>query len=307
MNRCYEAWQEALTLVRSSEETHSRHQAVLSLERDTVACEHLRQVHLHWYVVAMLKASFDTICQSTSARVNISIATGLHVAICRISAERDFCAAPLDAILAKIAHIVVVQDDLSCMMSPACLPRSSAQVMTPPSPTTMMPSSPPSHTHPTSYLGAVLSPKGGDCKPSSHVLQVTTAQESAAIMLHRMARRHKRPCCRPGHRNVRLAPNPADEAIPSHLLPTMGGTSMPTTTHTKLACANDWDPCLPMSSTSSMTLPSPSLQPFTIEGGTSTYSGGGASMIPSGTMASFFHRGSAHDKSTVLVVFVAKG
>jgi len=27
-------------------------------------------------------------------------------------------------------------------------------------------------------------------------------------------------------------------------------------------------------------------------------------MIPSATMASFFHRGSVHDKSTVLVMFV---
>jgi hypothetical protein len=150
LNRCYEAWQAALALVRSSDETRSRHQAILSLERDTVACKHLRQVHLRWYVVAMLKASFDTICQSTAACVNTSIATGPDVAIHRISAERDFCVAPLDAVLAEIAHIVVVQDKLSRMMSPACLPRSSAQVMTPPSPTTMTPSSPPSHTHPTS-------------------------------------------------------------------------------------------------------------------------------------------------------------
>ena len=112
----------------------------------------------------MLKALFDTICQSTATRVNTSITTGLDVAIRRNSAERDFCAAPLDAVPAEIAHIVVVQDDLSRMMSPACLPRSSAQVMTPPSLTTMTPSSPPSHTHPTSYLGAELSPKGWDCQ-----------------------------------------------------------------------------------------------------------------------------------------------
>jgi hypothetical protein len=162
-------------------------------------------------------------------------------------------------------------------MSPACLPRSSAQVMTPPSPTTTMPSSPPSHTHPTSYLDAVLSPKGGDCKPSLHVLQAKTAQEAAAVMLHWTARQRKRPCCRHGRRNVSRAPNPADEAIPSHPLPTMGGTSTPTTTHTKSACANDQDPCSPMSLTvpPPMTLPSPPLQPFTIEGDTSTYLGGG--------------------------------
>ena len=161
VNRNCEAWQAVLAFVRSSEETQSRHQAVLSLERDTVACEHLRRVHLCWYIVATLKALFDMIHQSTATCVNASIATGIDVAIHHICAERDFCAAPLDAILAKIAHIVVVQDNSSRTMSPACLPRSSAQVMTPLSSTTTTPSSPPSHTHPTSYLGAVLSPKGG--------------------------------------------------------------------------------------------------------------------------------------------------
>ena len=87
--------------------------------------------------------------------------------------------------------------------------------------------------------------------------------------------------------------------------PLMGGTSTPTTTHTKSVHANDRDPCSPMSSASPlpMTLPSPSLQPFTIEGGTSTTQGGD-SMILSATVASFFHRGSVHDESTVLVVFV---
>ncbi len=118
---------------------------------------------------------------------------------------------------------------------------------------------------------------GGDCQPSSHVLQETTAQESAAIMLHRTACRRKRPRHRHSRRNVPRAPNPADEAIPSNPLPTMGGMSMPTTTHTTSVRANDRDRCSPMSSTSPppMTLPSPSLQPFTIEGDTSTYPRGG--------------------------------
>ncbi len=202
--------------------------SILSLERDTVACEHFHQVHLCWYAVAMLKALFDMIRQSTAARVNTSIATGIDVAIRRISAECDFCAAPLDTVLAEIVHIVVVQDNSSRMMSPACLPWSSAQVMTPPSPTTTTPSSHPSHTHPTSYLGAVLSPKGGDCQLLLQVLQATTAHESAAVTLHRTAHQHKWPCCRPGRRNVPRAPNPPDEAIPSHPQPTMRGTSMPT-------------------------------------------------------------------------------
>jgi hypothetical protein len=120
----------------------------------------------------------------------------------------------------------------------------------------------PTLPHPMSYVGALLSTIGGDCQPSS---------------LHQTARQRKRPCRRPGRRNVPWAPNPADEAIPSHPLPMMGGTSTPTTTHTKSACANDRDPCLPMSLASPppMTLSSPTLQPFSIEGGTSTNSGGG--------------------------------
>ena len=120
-------------------------------------------------------------------------------------------------------------------------------------------------------------------KPSLHVLQGTTAHESAAVTLHRTACRHKRPRCRPGRCNVPRAPNPPDEAIPSHPLPMTGGTSMPTTTHLTSARANDRDHHLNMSSPSllPMTLPSPSHQPFTIEGGNSTYSGGGNSLIPS--------------------------
>ncbi len=128
-----------------------------------------------------------------------------------------------------------------------------------------------------SYVGAILSTIGGDCQPSPPVLQSTTANKSAAITLHQAACRRKRPRHRPGRRNVPWAPNPTDEAIPSHPLPTMGGASTPTTNHTKSARANDRDPHLPMSSASPhpMTFPSPTLQPFTIEGGTSTYSGGG--------------------------------
>ena len=49
-----------------------------------------------------------------------------------------------------------------------------------------------------------------------------------------------------------------------------------------------------------MTLPSPSYQPFIIEGINSTYSGGD-SMITSAATTSFFHRGSVHGESTVLV------
>ncbi len=80
---------------------------------------------------------------------------------------------------------------------------------------------------------------------------------------------------------------------------------MPTTTHTTSARANDRDPRLPMSSASPplMTLPSPTLQtsPSKVA---FQLTRGGDSMIPSASMTSFFHRGSVHDKSTVLVVSV---
>ena len=91
-----------------------------------------------------------------------------------------------------------------------------------------------------------------------------------------MACQRKRPHHCPGCCNQPRAPNLPDEAIPSHPLPTMGGPSTPTT-NTKSARANDRDPRLPKSSASPppMTLPFPSLQPFSIEGGNSTYSRGG--------------------------------
>jgi len=162
----------------------------------------------------------------------------------------------------------------------------------------------PTLPHPMSYVGAILSTLGGDCQPSSHVLQSTTANESAVIMLHQTARRRKRPRRRPGRRNGPRAPNRPNEAIPSHPLPTMGGMSPPTTTHPMSAHANDRDHRSIMSSpVPPMTLPSPSHHPFTVEDGTST-SSGGDSLIPSASQTYFFHRGSHHDESTVLVVFV---
>ena len=135
----------------------------------------------------------------------------------------------------------------------------------------------PNPPHPMSYVGALLSPREGDCEPSSTVLQSTLATESDAITLHQTARQRKRPRCRPGRRNRPRAPNPPTEAIPSHPLPMMGGASMPTMTHLTSAQANNRDHRSNMSSPSLplMTLPSPSHQPFTIEGVNSPYSGGG--------------------------------
>ncbi len=134
----------------------------------------------------------------------------------------------------------------------------------------------PSHPQPT--MGGTSTPttthasaRANDRAPRSHqpllqVLQATTAHGSAAVTLHWTACRHKRPRCRPGRRNIPQAPNPPDEATPSHPQPTMGGTSPPTLSDLTLARANNWAPRLH---------PSPSHQPFTIEGGNSTYSEGG--------------------------------
>ena len=104
-----------------------------------------------------------------------------------------------------------------------------------------------------------------------------SAFESATVPPQKTARRLKRPRRRPCRRNRPRAPNHLDGAIPSHPRPITGGTSMPTTTHLASARANDRDHRSNMSSPSllPMTLPSPSHQPFTIEGGNSTYSGGG--------------------------------
>jgi hypothetical protein len=121
-------------------------------------------------------------------------------------------------------------------------------------------------------------------QPSLHVLKATTAHESAAVTLHWTACRHKRPHRRPGRRNVPRAPNPPDEAIPSHPLPMTGGTSMPTTTHLTSARANDQDPRSPMSSIPpfSMMSSSPSSLPFNMSSSSSTTQRGGS--LPSSVM-----------------------
>jgi hypothetical protein len=93
----------------------------------------------------------------------------------------------------------------------------------------------PTLPHPKSYMSALLSTLGGDCQPLSHILQLTTANVSAAITLQQTARRRKRPRRRPGRRNGPRAPNSPNEANPSQPVPTMGGTTMPTTTHHLLA------------------------------------------------------------------------
>jgi len=141
----------------------------------------------------------------------------------------------------------------------------SAHMMMTPS---MVPSSSPSPPCPISYASVVLSSMGGSPQPSSPVFPATAAHKSAAITLRTRAHRRKRRCCCPGQCNVPRTPNPPDKAFPSHPLPMMGEASMPTTTtHVTSARANNWDHRLNMSSPTlpPMTLPSPSLQPFTIK------------------------------------------
>jgi hypothetical protein len=98
------------------------------------------------------------------------------------------------------------------------------------SPSPIQVTSSPPHTHPTSYLGAVLQPMGGTPlslsstakEPSSlpH-LWATTAQ--AAIPSPPMARR-SRPRRRPGRQHRPRAPGHSDRAFPSHPHSTLGGT-----------------------------------------------------------------------------------
>jgi hypothetical protein len=55
----------------------------------------------------------------------------------------------------------------------------------------------PTLPRPVSYVGAVLSIKGGDCQPPFQVFQASTAHELAVGMLHWTAHQRKWPRCRP--------------------------------------------------------------------------------------------------------------
>ena len=118
----------------------------------------------------------------------------------------------------------------------------------------------PTLPHPKSYMGALLSTLGGDCQLLSHILQSTTANVSAAITLQQTARRRKRPRRRPGRRNGPRAPNSSNKAIPSHPVPTMGGTTMPTKTELSLARATG----ICRSTSPDTVTASPSTQPYII-------------------------------------------
>jgi hypothetical protein len=69
---------------------------------------------------------------------------------------------------------------------------------------------------------------GGDPSTSTPALHASLLiRASTAVSPSPMVRRCNRPRCRPGRRHRPRAP----EAIPSHPVPTMGGTTMPTRTN----------------------------------------------------------------------------
>jgi hypothetical protein len=161
---------------------------------------------------------------------------------------------------------------------------------------------------PTSDAEAVVSLLGGEYKPSTTIILSDSGLDHfRSTTHHTTVHCRNRPCHRPSCRHRPCAPNPLyNEAFPSPPQPTMGGTSMPTPTPpTLLARANN----LPRSEMSlapppPMPLSSPFLLPFTLVSSDSKNSGGGDSFNPSTTVLYSLHRGSFHDKSGTLVVFV---
>ena len=157
-------------------------------------------------------------------------------AFLRIKAVNDACAAPLDAILAEIAHDETVHEAsrLSTTTAPSSPP--SANKKTTPSPTstetTSSYSTPP---RPTSSSMSKYTPlTGGDPSTLTPALNASSStRTSTAITPSPMARRRNRPRRRPGRRHRPRAP----EAIPSHPIPTTEGTPVPTTTHLSSARA----------------------------------------------------------------------
>ena len=136
---------------------------------------------------------------------------------------------------------------------------ASANEKIPPSPSsTETKSSSPTPPRPTSSsLGKYNPINGADPLTSTPALQASSStRASTAITPSPMARRRDRPRRRPSRRHRPQA----FEAIPSHPVPTMGGTTMPTMTHLLSARAT-----VICRSTSPKTVTvSPSTQPFII-------------------------------------------
>jgi hypothetical protein len=72
----------ALDCTRMLKAKRSHHKASLALEHNKEACIQLRQLHLHRYIIATLKASFTTIRQHKSAHtMTLAMTTGINPAV----------------------------------------------------------------------------------------------------------------------------------------------------------------------------------------------------------------------------------
>ena len=113
---------------------------------------------------------------------------------------------------------------------------------------------------PPPYAGAVVPFLWGECPLLSPTM--LSAFELATVPPQKTARRLKRPRRRPCRRNRPRAPNPSDEATPSHPQPMMGGTSTPTTTLQATSARATTHRSMTSSPMSYAMTSSSSLQPF---------------------------------------------
>ena len=193
-----------------------------------------------------------------------------------IKEVHDVCAAPLDVILAEIAHDETVHDASRHLLTTArpSQPSANEKMTLSPSSAATKSSSPTPPCPTSSSMGTYTPLMGGDPLTSTPALQASlSTHASTAITPSQMARRRNRPRRRPGRRHRPRAPDPTDGAIPSHPGPQlliMGGTLPPTATIPSARAA------IPTRSASPTTLvtPSPSLQPFIMTNTDNTYSGG---------------------------------
>jgi len=162
----------------------------------------------------------------------------------RIRTEFALCAAPLDAILAEIACE-------EAAFEPTLSPR-----------------------HPTSYVDAVLSNMEGGTQPSLPLAGSPALPSPDVASQLQTVRPRARPRRRTGRRNVPRAPSSSVAVAPNHPDLLQGG--LPTPTSTTLTGATS--PCRSVVSSTppGWTTPdTPSLQPFTFDGGAVHSSGGG--------------------------------
>jgi hypothetical protein len=184
-------------------------------------------------------------------------------AIRRIWADCTLCAAPLDAILAKIASNDIAHEAQA--LPTTTLPHPAAMLSSPP--------------HPMTYVGAVLSTLGGSPHATSPALAPLALPLPTVDGQHRTVRRRAQPCRCTGYRHRPCVPNPPDEVLPSHPHPMLGRLPTPTKTLTMLARATS--PCCSVVSsplTSLTTSSTSSLLPFTFSSKVLLSLGGGTAL-----------------------------